>query len=263
MAKKQELHICFDRIIPAEHKVKALEHAISVRDGNRPKLTPKVVKSLSGMPNPAMGLAILRGKMWYPGQTLRCKFLEGSAIQKKRVEAIAHEWEQFANLKLKFGSDANAELRIAFMPGQGSWSGVGTDCLVTEYFPKTDPTINFGWLADDTDQQEYERVVRHEFGHALGAIHEHQSPAASKLKWNVPAVYKAFSGPPNNWTKADIDHNVLNRYAAGTSNFTRFDMNSIMLYSFPASLFLSGPGTPWNTDFSARDKTFMLKNYPK
>ena len=141
MPRKPEPRICIDRILPPEHKVTALERSIAVRAENRPKLTPKVVKSLSAMPNPAMGLALLRGKMWKAGQILRCRFLEGSAIQQKRVEAIAHEWEQFANLKLKFGNDANAEVRIAFKSGQGSWSAVGTDCLVTEYFAASEPTL--------------------------------------------------------------------------------------------------------------------------
>ena len=55
---------------------------------------------------------------------------------------------------------------------------------------------------------EYERVVVHEFGHALGAIHEHQNPKGG-IEWNLPAVYKYFAGPPNFWSKEDVDVNVL------------------------------------------------------
>jgi len=43
-------------------------------------------------------------------------------------------------------------------------------------FHHHEPTMNYGWLKDDTDDVEYRRVVIHEFGHALGAIHEHQNP---------------------------------------------------------------------------------------
>ena len=39
--------------------------------------------------------------------------------------------------------------------------------------------MNYGWLEPDTELREYQRVVRHEFGHALGMIHEHQNPAAA------------------------------------------------------------------------------------
>jgi len=39
------------------------------------------------------------------------------------------------------------------------------------------PTMNFGWLNEDSDEDEYSRVVLHEFGHSLSCIHEHQHPA--------------------------------------------------------------------------------------
>jgi hypothetical protein len=34
---------------------------------------------------------------------------------------------------------------------------VGTDCLVASYFPEHQPTMNFGWLKDDTAEREYQR----------------------------------------------------------------------------------------------------------
>jgi hypothetical protein len=49
-------------------------------------------------------------------------------------------------------SKANAQIRISFSADEGSWSYIGTDCLGIE---KTEPTMNFGWLKDDTDADEY------------------------------------------------------------------------------------------------------------
>jgi hypothetical protein len=46
-------------------------------------------------------------------------------------------------------------------------------------------------------------------------------------------------------------------------NATEFDMDSIMLYSFPPELLKGGKGTPENTDLSAGDKKFIAKMYPK
>ena len=122
--------------------------------------------------------------------------------------------------------------------------------------------MNFGWLRDDTDDQEYERVVVHEFGHALGCIHEHQSPT-EQLKWNRQAVYDTFSGPPNYWSEADIDQNILEKYSPNGISATRFDRKSIMLYQFDGSLFTDGKGTPLNTHLSLLDEQMIGQMYPK
>jgi hypothetical protein len=262
MAKKQ-LYLCFDRIIPDHLKHVALERSIATRPDNRPKLTKRLVAKLNMSPNPALQMAMERGKYWQIGQEVKCRFLDGSKTQKTKVEAIAHEWEQYTTVTFKFVATGAAEVRISFQADPGSWSGVGTDALVESYFPKNAPTMNYGWLRDDTDDAEYRRVVLHEFGHSLGAIHEHQSPGATAMKWDTAAVYKAFSGPPNNWSKAAIDHNILERYSKTQTNFTKFDPKSIMLYQFPAELFTDHHGTNSNGELSTTDKKFMKSQYHK
>jgi hypothetical protein len=206
-------------------------------------------------------MAVVNAKKWHDAQKIRCRFLDGSPTQRKKVQAKAQIWEKYAKIKFVFGNDPNAEIRISFIADPGSWSAVGTDCLVQTYFPKHQPTMNFGWLKDDTDDREYERVVVHEFGHALGCIHEHQSPTEN-LHWDKKAVYAAFSGPPNNWSKADIDHNILEKYSPKGIDATAFDKASIMLYQFDASLFTDHIGTPLNYQLSARDEEFIKIMYP-
>lgn len=240
MATPSLVHLCIDRIVPEQYEKQHEE------------LHDNVVNKL----------AVVRSKKWVNGAELRVRFLDGSPFQRKTVEGYAHVWEQHANVKLRFVTAGETHIRISFVADPGSWSAVGTDALIASYFPNYQPTMNFGWLRDDTEDEEYRRVVLHEFGHALGAIHEHQNPKA-RLKWNKAAVYRIFSGPPNYWSKADIDHNILARYSALLTNSTHFDPDSIMLYPFPPELFLDNRGTQLNTDLSARDKAFMAEMYPR
>ena len=181
--RDRDLRICIDRVVPNEYqpaRAAAEEATLRVLEDVLAAAAPGTLDASRIMP-PAR-LAIINVKKWPKGRTLTCRFLDGSARQRRRVEEKARIWEKFANIKFKFVTSGSAEIRISFSADTGSWSALGTDALVERYFPRYQPTMNYGWLKDDTDDEEYERVVVHEFGHALGAIHEHQSPTAT-LKW--------------------------------------------------------------------------------
>jgi hypothetical protein len=77
---------------------------------------------------------------------LTLPLLDDSALQQRKVTEKAQLWEKYANIHLDFGSDPDAEIRISFTADPGSWSAVGTDALIDRYFPKFQPTMNFGWL---------------------------------------------------------------------------------------------------------------------
>ncbi len=258
MQSPGKIHLCIDRVIPLQQKVRAMDLAIRENPKNEPKLYP-LLPGVSG--NPAK-LALLTGKLWSQGRKLGVAFLDGSQTQRQKVMDNAQKWCPYANITFNFNAGKSADIRISFHADPGSWSAIGTDCLHPDYFPKNEPTMNFGWLTDDTDALEYQRVVVHEFGHALGAIHEHQNPKGG-IKWNLKAVYAYFSGPPNNWSKEEIDFNIINKYAGDQLNGSTFDKKSIMLYHFPPQLIQGGKATPNNTKLSAGDKRFIGRIYPK
>jgi serralysin len=260
-APAADLRLCIDRVVPEPYHPARSAAERAVMESVRSFESSRGTIDASG-PLPLARIALVKLKMWEKGRKLNCRFLDGDATQKRKVEEKAHLWEQYANIKFQFVTSGDAEIRISFTADPGSWSAVGTDALVESYFPKFQPTMNFGWLRDGTADQEYERVVVHEFGHALGCIHEHQNPKA-KLQWNKAEVYRVFSGPPNYWSKDDIDFNILKRYSKTQINGTAFDPDSIMLYQFPASLFLDHHGTKLNTTLSNEDKEFIAKMYPK
>lgn len=201
--------------------------------------------------------AVLRDKKWQPGQTLRVRFLDGDPIVQQKIEAIAHQWSQHINIRFAFGNDPDAEIRISCQRG-GSWSYIGTDALG---IAKDQPTMNYGWLTPTSSDDDYSSVVLHEFGHALGMIHEHQHPEVG-IPWNRDAVYRYYMGPPNNWTKDKVDHNLFAQYSKDSTQFSHFDAQSIMLYPVRRELTTNGYEVGWNRYLSETDKAFMGEIYP-
>jgi matrixin len=202
-------------------------------------------------------------KFWPPGAVLRVSFLDGVPEVQQLVRTYAMKWTRYANIKFVFtrAPDPNAHIRISFRK-KGSWSAVGKDALNEAFFPKGEPTMNYGWLKPESPIEKYS-VVLHEFGHALGLVHEHQSPA-NGIQWNRRVVIQDLSGPPNEWNLPTIEHNVFNKYSKDiVSQFTKFDPASIMLYAFPSHWTLDGMQFPENKVLSRTDKEFIKKQYPK
>lgn len=254
---ENDVHVCIDRSLPRDLLVAAAEHAIAENPGNRPAVA--FSPGLGVAPIPPWELAALTAKKWSDGRKLRVRFLDGLPEVQARLQPFAHQWSEYANLTFEFGDDADAEVRISFQ-GKGSWSYIGTDALA---IPKNQPTMNFGWLTPQTSDDEYSRVVIHEFGHALGCIHEHQSPEA-EIPWDKEKVYAYYAGPPNFWTREQVDLNLFTHYSRDVSQFSEFDRNSIMLYSIPKE-HLTDPSfaVGWNRILSKTDKSFIGVMYPK
>jgi hypothetical protein len=250
MTDGDDIRVCIDRVFDDGHEELALSLAIHENPANDPGGQPRT------------RLALATAKKWKPGRTLRIRFLDGTDTMHEKVIRAAQPWTREANIDLAFGDEPKAEIRVSFRADRGSWSAIGTDALVEQRFPKYQATMNLGWLRDDTPDEEYARVVLHEFGHMLGCLHEHKSPA-SPIRWNEEAVYARYAGPPNNWSRAKIKANVIDRYASGETQFTAFDPTSIMTYAFPAALMLEGTGIARSSKLSATDIAFIRQHYPR
>jgi hypothetical protein len=203
----------------------------------------------------------MKAAKWDPGDVITVSFLDGDPGVQARVKAVAQQWTApgLADLTLAFLTDTTDTLvRISFQYA-GSWSVIGTTCKqVTDL---TQPTMNFGWLTPDSEDEELQRVVLHEFGHALGLIHEHQNPAGG-IQWNRERVIQDLSGPPNNWTLDVIERNMFQPVAATESNFTAIDAASIMMYPIPADWTTDGFTVGLNSQLSPTDKQFIAEQYP-
>lgn len=251
----EKMKVCVDRTLPPELAMDAARRAIEENPENLP--IAKVRPGVGLYAVSPLEMALITAKKWRNGRRLRVGFMDGDASVQGKVKDLAKTWSDFANLTFEFGSASGADIRISFQH-EGSWSYLGTDALS---IPKDEPTMNYGWLERGTPQEEYDRVVVHEFGHALGAIHEHQNPAAD-IPWDKEAVYRYYAGPPNNWSKEDVDHNLFERYSRTVTNFSDYDPRSIMHYPIPNEHTLGDFEVGFNSQRSDTDKAFMRRMYP-
>jgi hypothetical protein len=245
----RDLEICTEVTVPDEERAEADAVALEERADN---LRVRPIRT----DGPVAEMAIEVHKRWEPGKRLKIRFLDGDPSVQQRVVNLAKQWEQHANIELDFGTHSDAAIRISFTR-EGSWSAVGTD---VRFFRPNEPTMNYGWLTPSSTDAEFSRVVLHEFGHALGAIHEHQSPGAGVIPWDKEAVYAYYAR--QGWSRSRVDHNIFNRYSATSTNFSTFDRESIMLYAIADELTIGSYAVGWNRILSATDKSFMRSNYP-
>jgi hypothetical protein len=155
----------------------------------------------------------------------------GPEDQRDVVRAAFDEWKE-SGIGLEFvdvDDRAEAELRIGFMQGDGSWSYLGTDALRIGGGQRT---MNFGWRL--TGQPGLDTAL-HEVGHAIGLPHEHQNPYAG-IVWNDEAVYAALAAPPNNWDRDKTHYNIIRKIPPDQVQGSSWDPNSVMHYPFRAGL---------------------------
>jgi serralysin len=203
--------------------------------------------------------ALVRAARWNSGDVITVSFLDGDPAVQARVRDVAREWTApgMANLTLNFQRIPESMIRISFLR-PGSWSMIGTTCK--QVGNRQEPTMNYGWLNADSTDEELQRVVLHEFGHALGLIHEHQTPAGG-IQWDRAAVMRDLSAPPNSWPADVIETNMFQPYSQAETNFTELDPLSIMMYPVPATWTTDGFSVGLNSKLSETDKAFIRQVY--
>jgi hypothetical protein len=246
--------MCIDRVLRRDGLIRAASDAIAERPTNAPAAQPLDTVP----PSQRYRLAVETKKAWKPGRVLRVYFLDSDPKLQTDVMSIACEWTRHAFIRLEQVQDEDAEVRVS-LKGAGFWSTVGVDCGAV---PRNEPTMQLGGLSAHTRENEFRRVVLHEFGHVLGCIHEHQHPNAG-IPWDRKAVYAFYGGAPNWWSKQETKNNVLDVYSETRAQHGDFDKDSIMLYPISKELTGGKYEIPWNEDLSDEDRHFIGTRYPK
>ncbi len=208
--------------------------------------------------------ALFNPSYWGQRADITIGFMGGTAALRQRVNDAARLWITEGGAKVTFtfwmGLDVDpttANVRIAFKRNKGSWSHIGKYALNV---PRDQPTMNLGWLDDDTDENELHRVVLHEFGHMLGLVHEHLQPEAN-ISWNKEKIYAKYAEPPNSWSRAKTDANFFSKYDPSKVRRTDFDESSIMMYAVDKEFTTDGYSTEWNSSLSPMDKELIADVY--
>ncbi|CAO4191878.1 zinc metalloprotease [Methylorubrum extorquens] len=228
-------------------------------------------------PDTAVKHVIDQYKIWKTGTNLNICFFGGERQLRKFVAETAQTWVQNGNLRLNFGhgdefrdctSSQPSHIRISFSPA-GNWSYVGTDSVRTNL---AEPSMNLGIASgvpfSVADKQELRGVILHEFGHAFGLQHEHQSPKSGcEARFNWSVVYQRLGGPPNNWNKNTVDLNLRALLSSKRLRVSEYDRLSVMHYSLPSWMFIEGQRSPCfvppNHTLSPMDVAGFAKAYPK
>ncbi len=203
-------------------------------------------------------MAVLTDFMWEQNKQIQVFFKGGTEIWIKKTLEIANIWNLHCNIS--FHQTMNIEeshLRVGF-ENSGCWSYLGNIALT---IPSSESTLNLEISNLTPKDAEFKRIVLHEFGHALGLIHEHQSPIA-EIEWNKQYVYNYFQ-MRYGWDKLMVDRNLFDEYNNLKKHHSYLDSTSIMGYHIPSIFTLNGVEFPLNYELSKCDIDFIGKIYPK
>jgi len=200
---------------------------------------------------------MLKTAIWPKGARLKVSFIDGTPLQQRRVKTHAPVWSEYSGLTFAFVPAPDGDIRISFEPGSLSYSAIGTEATTIRV---GDPTMTLAQLADTLGETDARALVLHEFGHALGLVHEHQNPAAG-IHWNQAAAFKYYGGRPFYLTPSEISSQILDAFDETSTNHSKFDPQSIMVYPIPASVTDGAFEVRLNLDLSALDKSFVASQY--
>jgi hypothetical protein len=195
-------------------------------------------------------------------------FLDGSPQQRQFVMDYAPDWTgpEGATIEWVFDNADMNHIRITFETNENK-SAIGTDAK-----HKLDgPTM---WLADVSARSSLERiqrVIRHEFGHAIGLHHEHLHPGIN-LTWNTDDIVNEMMNI--GWCKGTVDEckKEVKSQITGEKRMEslkvcpgarNFDSHSIMLYDIRKEWNQEGKAYRASHEISDNDLACARSLYPR
>jgi len=210
-------------------------------------------------------MAITAAKIWKGKTSELCvRFLHGDAALQAKVLEIANAWQPYTGIPFVPWTSGRHHILVDFRAA-GHWSLLGTDSLQSGFPGGQSMNLQFPTQLARVDQKELQRVALHEFGHALGAVHEHQSPTR-QIPWIRARVYAWYFANTDFRDRATVDQQVLNACSEPQLRATAWDAHSIMEYPIDPYLVEDSfreqaLATQHNDTLSELDKTWMSTIY--
>jgi tetratricopeptide (TPR) repeat protein len=248
------------------------------------------------------GRAFFNGSVKWPnGHTITVAFLGGDSNIRKFIADLAPTWGKYANLKFDFidpktgtfrewsakDKSYKADVRIAFNH-DGYWSVYGRQSITA--VKPGEQSMNFEPAHWDDPRACFNGTVLHEFGHAIGFMHEHEHPGAacsSEFRWlddpgyeitfdnngtfmadrngRLPGMLSYFA-TTQGWLPLKTYSQLASIEATQGTVLGPVDVTSIMQYPMDPFLLRTGKASPCyatrNNVLSKGDEDMAQKEYP-
>jgi hypothetical protein len=253
-----EFVCCTHRELPHELRLEAAWHAATLRPSNAPALIALAYDHPADAVLPPESITLLRGKFWPNGRRINVAFSGGNQSTNNKVLNYANMWSKYANVSFVSEKTGSYDIIVGYDQA-GYWSYIGTDCGVLA--KQGQQTLNLqGFDHQEMPESEWSRVVCHEFGHALGALHEQVRPevVARLDRAKCYAYFERTQG----WSRQMIDQQILMPIDMGSVVASIEQDTSIMMYAFPSNVTTDGKPIIGGIKITELDGKTIAKVYP-
>lgn len=249
-------------------------------------------ESAKTLPAHAAFAFVANNLAWPAGQRLIVAVYGGRYEVWRDVSAIADEWSKYANVVFDFGLDAKTNTARMWDPSDPKpnfahirirldidspnirYSAVGREATLPEF--STGSMVLGGIAARHGTWTAIDRGdILHEFGHALGFLHEHQRPeCASEFRrtpgpHGEPTIFDIYKSQFN-WDRGQVETNLFVSATYKTSFTGKPQKKSLFNYPTPDPVLpalVNGTKGPCytrvrNTMLSATDIARAREDYP-